>query len=55
MPRSTDGKTEQVAIDAAEPVKVSARDFARILYLLRRTPKPNAKLRKAMATLPNTL
>jgi uncharacterized protein (DUF1778 family) len=58
MPRSADCKTEheaQAAIDAAEAVTVSAADFARILDLLECPPQPNAKLRKAIAMLPNTL
>ncbi|RUW93923.1 DUF1778 domain-containing protein [Mesorhizobium sp. M7A.F.Ca.US.010.02.1.1] len=58
MPRSTDSMTEheaQPAIDAAEVVRVSATDFVRILDLLERPPKPNAKLRKVIAALPNTL
>lgn len=42
-------------IEAAETVKVSDRDFLRILELLEHPPKPNAKLRAAIAALPDTL
>lgn len=42
-------------IEAAEIVKVSKRDFARILQLLEHPPRPNAKLRAAIAALPKTI
>lgn len=45
----------QAVIDAAEVMKVSDRDFMRILDLLEHPPKPNARLRAAIAALPNTL
>lgn len=39
----------------AEVLKVSERDFARILDLLDNPPQPNARLRAAAAALPKTL
>ena len=45
----------QAVIDAAEVTKVSKRDFGRILDLLDHPPKPNKKLRAAIAALPDTL
>jgi len=42
-------------IEAAEAIKVSERDYMRILDLLENPPKPNAKLRSAIAALPKTL
>lgn len=45
----------QAVIDAAEVMKVSNRDFTRILDLLEHPPKPNAKLQAAIAALPKTL
>jgi uncharacterized protein (DUF1778 family) len=42
-------------IEAAEVLKVSKRDFERILELLENPPKPNAKLRAAIAALPRTI
>ncbi|AEH84832.1 MULTISPECIES: DUF1778 domain-containing protein [Mesorhizobium] len=45
----------QAVIEAAEVTKVSDRDFTRILDLLEHPPKPNAKLRAAIAALPDTL
>ncbi|MET2829374.1 DUF1778 domain-containing protein [Mesorhizobium shangrilense] len=45
----------QAVIEAAEVTKVSSRDFTRILDLLEHPPKPNAKLRAAIAALPDTL
>ncbi|MER9535682.1 DUF1778 domain-containing protein [Mesorhizobium sp. M0586] len=45
----------QAVIEAAEITKVSDRDFARILDLLENPPKPNAKVRAAIAALPDTL
>ncbi|MCV3206196.1 DUF1778 domain-containing protein [Mesorhizobium sp. YC-39] len=58
MPRSTDSETEpdaEIAIDAVELVKASAPDFARILDLLDHPPNPNARLRAAIAALPDIL
>lgn len=42
-------------IEAAEKIKVSERDYRRILELLENPPKPNAKLRAAIAALPGSL
>lgn len=45
----------EAVIEAAEIVRLSARDHARVLELLENPPKPNAKLRAAIAALPDTL
>lgn len=45
----------EAVIAAAEVVTVSGRDFTRILELLENPPRPNAKLRAAIAALPDTL
>lgn len=45
----------ETVIEAAEIVRLSARDHARVLELLENPPKPNAKLRAAIAALPDTL
>jgi uncharacterized protein (DUF1778 family) len=42
-------------IEAAEVVRVDERDYARVLELLENPPAPNAKLRAAIAALPDTL
>ncbi len=42
-------------IAEADAIKVSERDFDRILELLDNPPKPNAKLRAAAAALPKAL
>ena len=42
-------------IEAAEKVKVSERDFAHIMELLENPPRPNAKLKAAIAALPENL
>jgi uncharacterized protein (DUF1778 family) len=42
-------------IEASEVVRVSERDFSRILELLENPPAANAKLRTAIAALPDTL
>jgi len=42
-------------IEAAEVLKVSDRDYARVLDLLENPPKPNDKLRAAIAALPDTV
>lgn len=52
MPRSTHSNVEH---DTSEAVEVSALVFARVLDLVQRPPMPNAKLRKVIAALPNTL
>lgn len=45
----------EAEIEEMDAVKVSERDFTRILELLENPPKPNAKLEAAIAALPNTL
>ncbi|MBB3659698.1 uncharacterized protein (DUF1778 family) [Rhizobium sp. BK650] len=45
----------EAVIEEAETIKVSKRDHLRILELLENLPKPNAKLRAAMAGLPDRL
>jgi len=40
---------------AVETVNVAPRDFRRVLELLEHPPKPNAKLRAAIAALPDTI
>jgi uncharacterized protein (DUF1778 family) len=45
----------EAVIEAAEVIRMSARDHARVLQLLENPPKPNAKLRAAIAALPDTL
>lgn len=42
-------------IEQAEAIEISERDAARILDLLEHPPSPNAKLRAAIAALPDTL
>ena len=42
----------EAVIEAAEAVKLSERDYKRILDLLENPPAPNAKLRAAIAALP---
>jgi uncharacterized protein (DUF1778 family) len=42
-------------IAADEVLRLSTRDHARVLALLENPPRPNAKLRKAIAALPATL
>jgi len=42
-------------IQAAEVLKLSTRDYSRVLDLLENPPKPNAKLRAAIAALPDTV
>ncbi|HZY69267.1 MAG TPA: DUF1778 domain-containing protein [Devosia sp.] len=39
----------------AETVRVSVRDFTRIVELLKSPPAPNARLKPAIAALPDTL
>jgi uncharacterized protein (DUF1778 family) len=43
----------RAVIEAAESETVSARDFARITELLENPPKPNDRLRAAIAALPD--
>lgn len=45
----------EAVIEAAEVLRLSARDHARVLQLLENPPKPNARLRAAIAALPETL
>ena len=45
----------EAVIEAAEVVRLTARDHARLLKLLENPPKPNAKLRVAIAALPDDL
>ncbi|TGP21604.1 MULTISPECIES: DUF1778 domain-containing protein [unclassified Mesorhizobium] len=45
----------EAVIKAIEKTEVSERDFKRILELLEHPPKPNAKLRAAIAALPDTI
>ena len=45
----------EAVIEAAELLRLSARDHVRVLDLLENPPKPNAKLRAAIAALPDTL
>ncbi|TPL49538.1 DUF1778 domain-containing protein [Mesorhizobium sp. B2-4-6] len=45
----------EAVIKAVEKIEVSERDFRRILDLLEHPPKPNAKLRAAIAALPDTI
>ncbi|MBW8907495.1 MAG: DUF1778 domain-containing protein [Mesorhizobium sp.] len=45
----------EAVIKAVEKIEVSERDFKRILDLLEHPPKPNAKLRAAIAALPDTI
>jgi uncharacterized protein (DUF1778 family) len=45
----------EAVIEAAEVVRLTARDRARVLELLENPPKPNAKLRATIAALPDTL
>ncbi len=42
-------------IEEAEMLHLSGRDYARVLELLENPPKPNVKLRGAIAALPNTI
>ena len=42
-------------IAAAEVIRLSERDYKRVLELLEHPPKPNAKLRTAIAALPDTI
>ena len=45
----------EAVIEEAETIKVSKRDHVCILELLENPPKPNAKLRAAIAGLPGSL
>jgi uncharacterized protein (DUF1778 family) len=45
----------EAVLREAEVVKISERDCMRILELLENPPRPNKRLRAAIAALPNTL
>lgn len=46
----------EAVIEAAEVVRVSARDYARVLELLDSPPRPlNAKVRAAIVALPDNI
>ncbi|MBZ9851680.1 DUF1778 domain-containing protein [Mesorhizobium sp. CA14] len=45
----------EAVIKAVEKIEVSEHDFKRILDLLEHPPKPNARLRAAIAALPDTV
>jgi uncharacterized protein (DUF1778 family) len=45
----------EAVIAAAEVVRLTARDHARVFELLENPPRPNARLRAAIAALPDTL
>jgi uncharacterized protein (DUF1778 family) len=45
-------RAARAVIEEANQVKLSARDSARVLELLERPPKPNARLRAAARALP---
>lgn len=45
----------ETVIRDAEAIHVSARDFTRILELLENPPAPNARLKAAIAALPDSL
>ncbi|MBX3071817.1 MAG: DUF1778 domain-containing protein [Thermomicrobiales bacterium] len=40
-------------LERAESIRVSTRDFTRIIDLIENPPAPNARLRKAIASLPD--
>jgi uncharacterized protein (DUF1778 family) len=42
----------EAVIEAAEVIKLSERDYVRVLDLLENPPAPNAKLRAAIAAMP---
>ncbi|WP_187972649.1 DUF1778 domain-containing protein [Aquibium microcysteis] len=45
----------EAVIEAADIVRLTTRDHARVLELLENPPRPNAKLRAVIAALPNSL
>jgi uncharacterized protein (DUF1778 family) len=45
----------EAVIEAAEVLAVSHRDYARVMELLENPPRPNARLQKAIAALPDGL
>lgn len=42
-------------ISAAEAIRLSERDYHRLLELLENPPRPNARLRAAISALPDTI
>jgi uncharacterized protein (DUF1778 family) len=42
----------EAVIEAAEVIRLSERDYARVLDLLENPPAPNARLRAAIAAMP---
>jgi uncharacterized protein (DUF1778 family) len=42
-------------LERAESIRVSTRDFTRIIERIENPPAPNARLRKAIASLPDRL
>ena len=42
----------EAVIEAAEVIKLSERDYVRVLDLLENPPAPNARLRAAIAAMP---
>lgn len=45
----------EAVIEAASVIKLSERDYLRVLDLLENPPAPNAKLRAAIAAMPKTV
>ncbi len=45
----------EAVIEAASVIKLSERDYLRVLDLLENPPAPNAKLRAAIAAMPKTI
>lgn len=54
MTQTTPREAEAVT-EAPEAVRLTAHDHARVLDLIENPPKPNARLRAAIAALPDTL
>ncbi|NJM29891.1 MAG: DUF1778 domain-containing protein [Rhizobiales bacterium] len=48
-------RAADAVIAEAESIRLNERDFKRVLELLENPPKPNAKLRAAIAALPDTI
>jgi uncharacterized protein (DUF1778 family) len=45
----------EAVIEEAEVIKLSDRDYKRVLELLENPPRPNARMRAAIAALPSDL
>jgi uncharacterized protein (DUF1778 family) len=45
----------EAVIEEAETLRVSHHDYMRIMELLENPPRPNARLQKAIAALPDSL